>query len=388
MNIFLVYFLIVFLPITISAQTLNPFYNNIVNNVNQNTLIDNLRNFESLGIKATPSSALNNTASWILSKLSDYGYLTIEENNFQYQNETLKNIIVTKTGTSFPDTYLIICGHYDTDTGPGANDNGTGVSIIIEVARLLKNIPTHYSIKFIFFAGEEEGYLGSRYFADSVAVIQNMDIRLVFNIDEVGGVAGIENNIIKCERDLAPPFSNNEASNAFTDTLSNLVQLYSTLGTEISYAYGSDYVPFQQNNYVITGLFENNQSDFVHTLNDSLSNLDTNYVFQIAKASVGALLFFSKAYENTSDFKNENSSNNLIHIFPNPTKTSVHFSAEKMYENLTFKLFDAKGNIIIKRNVDVPGKIDIPADINKTMYSYSLTNYSGKIFQTGKILIE
>ncbi|HBX52567.1 MAG: hypothetical protein A2275_07935 [Bacteroidetes bacterium RIFOXYA12_FULL_35_11] len=375
--------------IAISAQILNPFYNSITNNVSQDSVVVSLREFESLGVKACPSVELGNTASWIISKLSNYGYSNIEENNFLFQNDTLKNIIATKTGTSFPDSYVIICGHYDTETGPGVNDNGTGVSIILEAARLLKNISMRYSIKFIFFSGEEEGYLGSRYYADSIAVPLNMSIRLVFNIDEVGGIAGLENNVIKCEKDLSPPFSNNQVSEAFTDTLSNLVQMYSSLSSEITYAYGSDYVPFQQNDFVITGLFEKNQSDFVHTINDSLSNLDTNYVFQVARASVGALLFFAQAYENTSGINDSEKTKSQIIVYPNPAKTHINFTSDKTHEEFIFSLSDVHGKEIMQSLVSVPGNIHLPSDLSKAMYSYSLISTpSGIFFQSGNIRID
>jgi Zn-dependent M28 family amino/carboxypeptidase len=63
----------------------------------------------------------------------------------------------------------------------------------------LKNVNTEYSIKFINFTAEETGYTGSTNYLNSIVIPQNLDIRLVFNIDEVGGVAGQVNDIIKCE---------------------------------------------------------------------------------------------------------------------------------------------------------------------------------------------
>jgi aminopeptidase YwaD len=52
---------------------------------------------------------------------------------------------------------VIICGHYDTIT-VRVSDNGSGTSIILEAARILKDVPTEYSIKFIHFSGEEQGW--------------------------------------------------------------------------------------------------------------------------------------------------------------------------------------------------------------------------------------
>ena len=77
------------------------------------------------------------------------------------------------------------------------------MACILEMARVMQNVPTDYSVKFINFTGEEEGLNGSQHFVDAVVNATNpkMDIKLVFNIDEVGGVAGLTNNTITCERD-------------------------------------------------------------------------------------------------------------------------------------------------------------------------------------------
>src|SRR5690606_30261960 len=144
------------------------------------------------------------------------------------------NIIVTKTGTLYPDQFVIIDGHYDTINGPGVNDNGSGTSIILEIARILKDVPTEYSIKFIHFTAEELGLIGSYHYVQEVAVPQNLNIKLVLNIDQVGGVAGETNHTITCERDEDGPNSNNNASDIATTQLANLIGLYSDLNTEFS----------------------------------------------------------------------------------------------------------------------------------------------------------
>ncbi len=83
------------------------------------------------------------------------------------------------------------------------SDNGSGTSILLEAARILKDVPTEYSIKFIHFSGEEQGLKGSYHYADNIAYqgsIRNLDIKLVFNIDQVGGQIGNNNTTITCEK--------------------------------------------------------------------------------------------------------------------------------------------------------------------------------------------
>ena len=304
--------------LSLYAQTFNSFYSSIVENTSQANLLNDLTTFESFGVKNVGSTRLTDAENWITSRYQSLGYTDIVLQPFSYSAGTSNNIIITKTGTVYPNTFLIIDAHYDTINGPGTNDNGSGTVLIMELARLLKDIDTEYSIKFIHFSGEEDGLVGSNYYVNTTVIPQNLDIRLVFNIDEVGGLAGTNNDTIVCERDLSSPPSNNAASNAFTNNLATLIELYSTLNTEISYAYASDYIPFENNGEIITGLYEKNETPYAHTANDLLVNMDVPYLYQVTKGSLGAALEFANAYE-TLSIEEESQLNNQISITPNPS---------------------------------------------------------------------
>ena len=232
----------IFFTYNIYGQVSDPFYQSVVNNVSYDSVLSHLQQFESFGVKSPGSAALSNTKNWLITKYQECGYTDIVQDNFSYLSYTLTNVVVTKTGTLYPNTFIIVSGHYDTSNGSGTNDNGSGVSIILEIARLIAIINTEYSVRFINFSGEEAGLRGSKHYADDIAQAQGLDIRLVFNIDEVGGIAGMANNTISCERDQSSGYpsvsTNNAASSAFTDTLVTLTQLYSALSTEITGAYG------------------------------------------------------------------------------------------------------------------------------------------------------
>lgn len=326
-----------------SAQTFNQFYGNIVSNTSQTNVLNDLTAFENFGIKTVGSSALANTENWITSRYQSLGYTDVVLQPFTYSAGTSNNIIVTKTGTLYPNTFLIIDAHYDTINGPGTNDNGTGTVLLLELARLLKNVETEYSIKFIHFSGEEDGLVGSNYYVNNTVIPQNLDIRLVLNIDEVGGVSGMTNDTVVCERDLSSPQSNNAASNAATNSLAILIELYSNLETEISNAYASDYVPFENNGEIITGLYESNVSPVNHTINDNLANMDVPYAYEVIKGSLGAALEFAVAFETLSDEEQENFSK-MISISPNPSSNYLNITFEKpLQQAVDFKLIDTLG---------------------------------------------
>ncbi len=383
--------LLVFVTNLSVSQTYVPQYGNIVNQVSQTNITTSLTEFEALGVKRRGTVALENTYNWLRNKYLSFGYLPgqLQEDTFTNAGYTCKNLIITKVGTVYPNTYVIVCGHYDSITGTGTNDNGSGVATILEVARLLQNIPTEYSIKFINFSGEEDGLLGSQHYVNTIVngTTPKMDIKLVFNIDEVGGVAGMTNNSITCERDTGNPSTNNAASTTITNQLIACVGLYSPLTGVLSYAYASDYMPFEDNNEVITGFFETNESTHPHSTSDLLVNMDPIYNFNVAKAATGAVLHFAVA----STTLGANSFDNELEMsfFPNPTKEILNINFGKLTnQKSTIKIIDVNGKLVYSSIVENPSiieKINV-SKFSKGLYLVNVT--SGNKEVTKKIVMD
>ncbi|WP_055444566.1 M20/M25/M40 family metallo-hydrolase [Lacinutrix himadriensis] len=309
-----------FLSATMYSQTYNAYYQSVVDNVSASNILTDLTSFESFGVKDVGSTNLTTAQNWITARYASLGYTDIVLQPFTYSSGTSNNIIVTKTGSVYPNTYIIIDGHYDTINGPGTNDNGSGTTLLLEIARLLKDINTEYSIKFIHFSGEEDGLVGSAYYVDNTVNPQNLDIRLIFNIDQVGGVNGETNNTITCEEDRSNPPSNNSASSAMTAILANCIEFYSSLDTDISYAYASDYIPFENNGEIITGLYEYNESSHPHSPTDVLANMDPAFLTEVTKGALGALLEYAVSTNPLSSNKN---TKDAIKIYPNPSNNGI-----------------------------------------------------------------
>lgn len=88
------------------------------------------------------------------------------DNRFLKKNVTVNNVVADIPGTEKPDEVVIIGAHLDSWNGPGSEgacDNGTGVTAVLEAARILGkyNVKPKRTIRFILFGGEEEGLLGS-----------------------------------------------------------------------------------------------------------------------------------------------------------------------------------------------------------------------------------
>ena len=123
-----------------NSQTLIPYYKTVADQCSQANITANLTEFEALGVKKRGTASLQNTLDWLKNKYIAFGYATnqLQEYSYTYAGSTAicKNLVITKIGTLYPNTFLILCGHYDSIVGTGTNDNGSGVASILETARL------------------------------------------------------------------------------------------------------------------------------------------------------------------------------------------------------------------------------------------------------------
>src|SRR5687767_4385428 len=96
------------------------------------------------------------------------------------------NIIATLRGRVHPDLIYVVSSHFDSvEEGPGSDDNTSGTSALLDVARVLARRPQPATIKLAWFTGEEAGLLGSREFVRR-AVANDDRIAGALNNDMVG----------------------------------------------------------------------------------------------------------------------------------------------------------------------------------------------------------
>ena len=111
------------------------------------------------------------------------------ENKF-IPNFKCQNLCGYIKGTEQPDTFIVFTAHYDHLGAmgekayfPGANDNASGVSVLLNLMKYYQKKPIKYSVAFILFSGEEAGLLGSKYYAEhplfplsAIKFLTNMDL--------------------------------------------------------------------------------------------------------------------------------------------------------------------------------------------------------------------
>ncbi len=212
---------------------------------------------------------LNNTI-WIKARSSKFANKPAKarikfENKF-FGNYKTQNVIGFVKGRKYPGKYFVFTAHYD-HLGmmgnkayfPGANDNGSGTSMVLDLARhysLPENRPD-YSIVFITFSGEESGLHGSGYFAEN-PLFPLQDIKLLINLDMVGsgsdGITVVNSGIYK---DLLEKMRTLNNKNSFLKRIK-----------ERGESCNSDHCPFYQKGV---------KSVFIYTMGGELKEYHTVY---------------------------------------------------------------------------------------------------------------
>jgi hypothetical protein len=114
----------------------------------------------------------------------------------KYQTQ---NIIGVIPGSTIPDSFLVLTAHYDhlgimgkETFFPGANDNASGIAMILNLCKFFSAHPIKYSIIIIAFSAEETGLLGSEYFVQN-PLFETEKTRFLINFDLAGtGDEGIK----------------------------------------------------------------------------------------------------------------------------------------------------------------------------------------------------
>lgn len=122
---------------------------------------------------------------YIHQQLSQWG--TVEIYKFSVCGKNHQNLILNlPAATDKQKPPILIGAHYDTVPGtPGADDNATGVAVLLELARIFTTEPGKYPLKLVAFDLEEYGFWGSFYYANHLKQ-QRQPLRLMMSLEMLG----------------------------------------------------------------------------------------------------------------------------------------------------------------------------------------------------------
>ena len=245
---------------------------------------------------------------------------------------TITNVIATIKGTASPERFYVITGHLDsrvsdvlnfTDDAPGADDDGSGVAVVLELARVFATHQFPGTLVLATVAGEEQGLYGSAHMAAQMAAAGN-DVQGMFSNDIVGAsqafdgtrpdprtvrlfVEGIPTNVTPNQISLMQSVGGE--NDGLTHQLARFVQdaaPFGLTGMNIRviwrrdrYLRGSDHISFQSHGYPAARITEPREN-FAHEhqdvrvengtqFGDLAKFVDFDYTARVARVNAAAL---------------------------------------------------------------------------------------------------
>lgn len=333
----------------------DPRIRQLMNEVSVDSIEFIINHLQSYHTRRWDSQMVYEVQDWLYDTYCKLGVDTVLLHDFVFTyHDTLckssDNVIAIKKGLVYPNEFVVCGAHYDSYNhatpgdpdsvrAPGADDNASGVSGIMETARVLRHCKFERSIIYCNFAAEEIGLKGSAAYAKDCAEKQ-MDIVGYFNLDMIGYLQE------GSEMQMRLIYVNQDSS--FANYIFQFCDVYDP-ALKVKQGWlssgDSDFSSFNRNGYPAVYLFENTRapSPFIHTPDDilgvSVNNLEQAERF--TKLHSGLLATLAGLVSNAVD---DYAVDGLM-VYPNPTTGLVTISGVPLRE---IEIFNTLGQRVLK----------------------------------------
>ena len=310
-----------------------------------------------------PNRGIGAATAWVVQQMqaiaaTSSGRMTVQQQTFTQPvapnipvPTQITNVIATLQGTASPQRFYVITGHLDsrctdvedfTSDAPGADDDASGVAVVLELARLFAAFQFPGTLVFATVDGEEQGLYGSTFMANQMAAASN-DVQGMFSNDIVGAsqafdgtrpdpfsvrlfLEGIPTNVTPDEISIM------QSVGGENDGVSRQLGRYvvevappwltgmnvETIWRRDRYLRGSDHVSFQGQGYPAARFTEPRENfDHEHQnvqvvggvqFGDLLEFVDFNYVARVARVNAATLWALASSPSTPKNL--------LIHVSP------------------------------------------------------------------------
>jgi hypothetical protein len=307
---------LLFLVLPVGAQTID----SMVNAVSDSALFSTIAGLQAFGTRWYQAGNALQVSAWLREEFRGAGLTDVVLDTFAYNTATVANVVATLRGSHFPGREIIVGAHLDSrtlplDNAPGADDDASGIAAILEIARVMASSGYHpmATIRFVGFAAEEPGLVGSAVFVDSVKAARR-NIVLMINFDMIGYTTSTDPdrhfNII-----YYPP--DTEISGLVASVASSYTTL-KPLTTTVDHA-NTDSYSFDVAGYPAVTCTEYVDNPYYHTPGDLMSTLDRSYVRDIVRTGLASILLFDGTPASSAVLAADMPSTaTLCQNFPNP----------------------------------------------------------------------
>jgi hypothetical protein len=276
------------------AVVRSPLIQSLVAAVAWDGLQQKIGDLQAIGTRYSYSPLVDTAADDLAARFADLG-LAIEFHTFQVSGHTMRNVVATQVGVVRPDSIVVVCAHYDCTSedpyrlAPGADDNASGTAAVLTAAELLAAVPCRYTIKYICFAGEEQGLRGSQAWVQWAAQ-HDLAILAALNFDMIGWwVPGVDFDV---------EIESNQASVWLADVVVAAAETYTAMPFQLHVddgAWWGDHASFWQYGYAALNheeAWDWGDPDFnphYHSTGDLLAYVDPAYTVGITRIAVASL---------------------------------------------------------------------------------------------------
>src|SRR5579884_133984 len=313
---------------------INPTIKKIVDGISEERIAANIRKLESFGTRHTlsdpndPNRGIGAARRWIESELRSYSprlQVRVDTHRVKKQGRItrdveLSNVVAELPGTLDKQRCVIVAAHYDTVAlrawrssdevvipglqvreadpnapAPGADDDGSGTAAVMEMARVMSRFEFDKTVDFILFAGEEQGLIGSRLYAEEARKTRRQ-IEAVLNNDIIGSIQSGDGHIDNTAVRVFSAGPEDSGSRQLARYIKDVGERYvPSMQVDVifradRFGRGGDHMPFEQEGYsaVRFSSAEENYSH-QHTATDTIENMSPAYTARVARINAAAL---------------------------------------------------------------------------------------------------
>jgi hypothetical protein len=319
-------------PVSLGAQSADPRIQAIVDSVAPERLAATVRALAGFETRNLLSDTVSTTRGigaarrWIFEQFRaasprlqvSFDEYTIPQGGRVSREVLLKNVMAVLPGKS--SRRLYVSGHYDTvarradgtplgsgtehdNPAPGANDDGSGTALVMELARVIarSGIEFDATIVFIALAGEEQGLIGAAQHAKQAAA-DAVVIDAVFNNDIVGGSVGgqgrVDSRTIRVFSEGPEDSPSRQLARYIREAAARYVPAHEVrlIARHDRFGRGGDHTAFNQSGYAGVRFTEAQENySRQHTVNDTPEGVDPAYLARNARVNAAGLVSLALA---------------------------------------------------------------------------------------------
>lgn len=354
---------ILFMCITSQAQY-NQEFVEILSHFNADSIGKTIQDLENFGNRyCNEGNGNKDVAEYVVTRMQSYGienatvdsfFLNLDLGWLPSISRYCYNAKGSIEGVGCPDSTIIIGAHLDAitlddywtlqATAPGADDNASGVAVMLEIARIIHqfNLESRYTLSFVGFDAEEVGLRGAGHDAEQRYQRQEKILAMLNNDMVANQPESLPYKLTLHWYENATDLA--ERAAFLCETFTSITPVIPS-ANENTLCQNSDSWTYAQYGYPAVFAIEYYFSDYYHTEEDLFIHCNLNFAKEVAQMNFA--LLYEMTFGPLGDATNITENPKLaIRCYPNPTSNSINFQSSEAINGFKITLYDLTGRIV------------------------------------------